>query len=477
MINYYIKMLVIVFLLINCSQKNKEHKTIAWNQKEEILKKTNPPKFKDIDFNIINYGAKGDNKFDNNTIINKVILECNKSGGGKVIIPSGMFLCNGPINLKSNVNLYLKEGATIKFGTNSNYYLPVVLTRFEGIECYNYSPLIRAFEEENISITGKGTFDAQASIDNWWNWCGSKPDGWKKGMPSQLDSAGVPLLRKMNQNNVPVEKRIFGKGHYLRPNFFQPLRCKNILLSGVTFLNSPMWFIHPVESENIIIKGVTVTGDGPNNDGCDPESCKDVLIEDCYFKTGDDCIAIKSGRNNDGRKIGKPSENIIIRNCKMEDGHGGVVIGSEISGGCKNIFVEDCKMDSPYLLRAIRIKTNMHRGGTVENIYVRNVKIGEVSEAILKINLKYDSSGEGSAGNYLPIVKNIFFVNVTSEKSKYGLFVEGLPESKIKNITLQNCNFKNVKKGNIVNNTDGIVFNESYMNNIPLQFKQNNNGK
>ena len=474
MFNTYLKLLMVIFIFVGCSQKSEEPVVSGWELKEEILKRIVSPEFNDRDFNIANYGAKGDGKFDNNAIINNAILECNKLGGGRVVVPSGIFLCNGPINLKSNVNLHLKENAVIKFGTEPNYYLPVVLTRFEGIEYYNYSPLIRAYEQENIAVTGKGILDGQANNDNWWRWSGSKNDGWEKGMPSQLDSTSVPLLRKMNQNNVSVEKRIFGKNHYLRPNFIQPLKCKNVLISGVTFLDSPMWFIHPVECENIIIKGVTVIGDGPNNDGCNPESSKDVLIEDCYFKTGDDCIAIKSGRNNDGRRIAKPSENIIIKNCKMEDGHGGVVIGSEISGGCRNVFVEDCKMDSPHLLRAIRIKTNKHRGGVIENIYVRNITIGEVSEAVLKINLKYDSSNEGQGGDFLPIVKNVFLSDVTSEKSKYGIFVEGHEKSKIKNITLKNCSFNSVSKGNIINNIDGLEFNNFIINGITCKFTEEN---
>lgn len=474
MFNTYLKLLMVIFVFVSCSQKSEEPVVSGWELKEEILKRIVSPEFNDRDFNIANYGAKGDGKFDNNALINNAILECNKLGGGRVVVPSGIFLCNGPINLKSNVNLHLKENAVIKFGTEPNYYLPVVLTRFEGIEYYNYSPLIRAYEQENIAVTGKGILDGQANNDNWWRWSGSKNDGWEKGMPSQLDSTSVPLLRKMNQNNVSVEKRIFGKNHYLRPNFIQPLKCKNVLISGVTFLDSPMWFIHPVECENIIIKGVTVIGEGPNNDGCNPESSKDVLIEDCYFKTGDDCIAIKSGRNNDGRRIAKPSENIIIKNCKMEDGHGGVVIGSEISGGCRNVFVEDCKMDSPHLLRAIRIKTNKHRGGVIENIYVRNITIGEVSEAVLKINLKYDSSNEGQGGDFLPIVKNVFLSDVTSEKSKYGIFVEGHEKSKIKNITLKNCSFNSVSKGNIINNIDGLEFNNFIINGITCKFTAEN---
>ena len=472
MFNVSLKLFLVILVFVGCSQKSEDMAASGWKMKDIIVKRINPPEFNNRDFNIADYGAKGDGKFDNNTIINNTILKCNKLGGGRVVVPSGIFLCNGPINLKSNVDLHLKEGAVIKFGTEADNYLPVVLTRFEGIELYNYSPLIRAFEEENIAITGKGILDGQANNDNWWRWVGSKKHGWVKGMPSQSDSAGVPLLRKMNKNKVLVEKRIFGKGHYLRPNFFQLLKCKNILISGVQFLNSPMWFIHPVESENIIIRGITVIGNGPNNDGCDPESSKDVLIEDCYFKTGDDCIAIKSGRNNDGRRIGKPSESIIIRNCKMEDGHGGVVIGSEISGGCRNVFVENCKMDSPNLLRAIRIKTNKHRGGIVENIYVRNVTIGEVSEAVLRINLKYDSSDEGQGGNFLPIVKNVFLSDVTSKKSKYGIFVEGLEKSKIKNITFQNCSFNNVFNGNIIKNIDGLVFRNFYINGSAYKFSE-----
>ena len=200
----------------------------------------------------------------------------------------------------------------------------------------NYSPLIYAYEEENIAVTGKGILDGQGSNENWWNWKGNKNSGWTEGTPNQKDDRDK--LFKLAENNVPPEERVFGDGHYLRPNFVQPYKCKNVLIEGVTFKNSPMWFIHPVLCENVSIKDVTVEGLGPNNDGCDPESSKNVLIKNCYFNTGDDCIAIKSGRNNDGRRINVPSENIIIQNCHMKEGHGGVVIGSEISGGVKNVF-------------------------------------------------------------------------------------------------------------------------------------------
>ena len=200
-----------------------------------------------------------------------------------------------------------------------------------------------------------------------------------------------------------------------------------------------MWFLHPVLSQNITVRGVTIVGKGPNNDGLDPESCKNILIEDCVFDTGDDCIAIKSGRNGDGRRLNISSENIIVKNCTMKDGHGGVVIGSEITGGCKNVFIENCKMDSPNLDRAIRIKTNNIRGGVVENIYARNVKIGEVKEAILKINLKYEPDEIGER-NFNPIVRNIFLENIKSNKSKYAFYLDGLEESIIKNIFITNSN-------------------------------------
>ena len=208
-------------------------------------------------------------------------------------------------------------------------YLPLVYTRWEGIDCYNYCPLIYANGAENIAITGKGLLKGNASVDNWWKWKGKKEYGWKEGEPSQLDESARPLLDELNKNNVPADQRIMGEGHYLRPQFINLVNCKNILLSDFTMENSPFWIIHPLFCENVIVRGLIINSLGTNNDGCDPESCKNVLIENCYFNTGDDCIAIKSGRNNDGLKSGRPSENIIVRNCMMENGHGGVVMGTK----------------------------------------------------------------------------------------------------------------------------------------------------
>jgi polygalacturonase len=216
-----------------------------------------------------------------------------------------------------------------------------------------------------------------------------------------------------------------------------------------------MWFINPVLSENITIKNVTIDGLGPNNDGCDPECCKYVLIEGCSFNTGDDCIAIKSGRNGDGRRINVPSENIVIRDCKMKDGHGGVVLGSEVTGGIRNVFAERCVMDSPELERAIRFKTNSIRGGIIENIYVRDITVGQVSDAVLKVDFYYE---EGDAGAFTPALRNISLERVTSKKSPYGIWIKAYDRSPVTRLTLKNCSFDNVQKENVLQSVKDVTF-------------------
>jgi polygalacturonase len=221
-----------------------------------------------------------------------------------------------------------------------------------------------------------------------------------------------------------------------------------VLIEGITVKNSPMWCVHPVLCENVTVRGITVDSHGPNNDGCNPESCRYVIIEECLFNTGDDCIAIKSGRNTDGRRLAAPSEYYLIRNCQMKDGHGGVVLGSEMSGGVRNIFVENCRMDSPHLERAIRLKSNSLRGGYLENLFVRNIEVGEVSDAVIRINLLYDRD----RGEHYPAVRNIHISNVTAKKSNYPLYLMGIPERPIENVVLENCTFAGAKRPSIIEN-------------------------
>lgn len=443
-----IRNIVLLFLFVLPFTFAQPEAKINWKEAKTILKRIVPPKFPNKDFLITNYGAKGDGTTDCTSAIKDAIEECNTQGGGRVVVPEGSFL-TGAIHLKSNVNLYVSENAVLKFTNDKSKYLPVVFTRWEGVECMNYSALIYAYGQENIAVTGKGILDGQGSDENWWSWKGKKPIS-KKG--ENQNEARKKLL-EMAENNIPPEERVFGEGHFLRPNFFQPYKCKNILLEGVTLKNSPMWFIHPVLSSNISIIGVTVEGLGPNNDGCDPESCTDVLIKNCSFNTGDDCIAIKSGRNTDGRRINTPSENFVIQNCTMKEGHGGVVIGSEISGSVRNIFAENCVMDSPNLDRAIRIKTNAVRGGIIENIFVRNIKVGQVGEAVILVDFFYE---EADKGNFIPVVRNINIKNVTSQKSKYAVWVKAFKNSPLKNVKIENCSFNNVEKPNFLENVENL---------------------
>ena len=219
-------------------------------------------------------------------------------------------------------------------------------------------------------------------------------------------------------------------------------------MEDVTLLRSPFWVIHPLHSTDITVRRVKMINDGPNGDGCDPECCDRVLIEDCFFNTGDDCIAIKSGRNRDGRERNMPSKNIIIRNCEMKNGHGGVVVGSEISGGCQNVYAHDCVMDSPNLDRVLRIKTNSCRGGIIENINVRNITVGQCGEAVLKINTDYEPKEVCCRGFY-PTVRNINVENVTCNKSKYGVLVVALDTvCNVYDVNVKNCKFDGVAQGN-----------------------------
>lgn len=448
----------ILYLSFSSCKVSTSAPDLGWDQVPKILEQIVPPTFPAQDFDITEYGAVGDGKTDCTEAFKQAIAACNEAGGGRVVVPKGVFL-TGAIHLQSNVNLHVTRDATILFSTDARKFLPVVYTRFEGIECMNYSPFIYAYEQENIAITGSGVLDGQADIAGWWTWKGRKEYGWAEGNPH--GKSDVEKLQRMAEDSVPVEERIFGKGSYLRPNFIQPYKCKNVLIDSVTIKRSPMWEIHPVLCENVTVQNVTVISHGPNNDGCNPESSKNVLIKNCYFDTGDDCIAIKSGRNTDGHRINVASENIIIQGCTMKDGHGGVVIGSEMSGSCRNVFVEDCVMDSPNLERALRIKTNSMRGGIVENIYMRDVTIGEVSDAVIKINFHY---GEGDVGERTPVVRDIYVSNVTSRKSKYAILIAGYERSPVKNLNLYDCRFDGVQEGNMVSHYENLNMTNVYIN-------------
>ncbi|NDV66194.1 glycoside hydrolase family 28 protein [Bacteroides sp. 224] len=452
-----VTLLLLLFCIISWANPiDKAFKESAKIEKQ--IKRTSFPKKV---YNIIDFGATPDNPTEPcHEAINLAIITCNQNGGGTVLVPKGTFY-TGPITLKSNVNLHVEEGATLKFDTNQNLYFPAVVTRWEGVDCYNARPLIYAYGETNIAITGKGTIDGQGSKETWWPMCGAAKYGWKEGMTAQRNGGREKLLMYA-ETFAPIYKRIMTPEDGLRPQLINLYSCHTVLIEDVTLLNSPFWVIHPLFCESLIVRGVNIFNRGPNGDGCDPESCKNVLIENCIFDTGDDCIAIKSGRNADGRKWNIPSENIIVRNCQMKNGHGGVVIGSEISGGYRNLFVENCQMDSPLLDRVIRIKTSTCRGGLIENVFVRNVTVGQCREAVLRINLQYENR-ENCKRGFTPTVRNVHLKNVTCEKSDLGVLIIGLDDSEsVYNVSVEDCHFNNVKKG--TNRIDGKVKDLTFKN-------------
>jgi polygalacturonase len=422
----------------------------GWDTFPALLTRINPPTFPQKDFDIKKFGAIADGKTDCSNAFMKAIEKCHAEGGGRVVVPKGVYF-TGAINLKSNVNLYITKDAIIKFSTDPKKYLPVVRVRWEGIECMNYSPLIYAYEQQNIAVTGEGILDGQGANDTWWNWKGNKETGWIEGKSSQREAR--KKLVEMGEKGVPVAERIFGEGSFLRPNFFEPYKCKNVLVEGVKFENSPMWFLNPELCENVSVIGVTTEGLGPNNDGCDPESCTDVLIKNCCFNTGDDCIAIKSGRNNDGRRVNVPCSNIIVQGCRMKNGHGGVSLGSECSGGILNVYAENDTMDSPNLDRMLRIKTNSFRGGVIENVYFRNIKVGQIADAVMQIDYYYE---EGDAGNFTPIVRNVELKNIESNNSKYGIWIKAYERSPATNVNIVNCTFNGVAEADVLENVRNL---------------------
>lgn len=452
-------------LMISCATKSVQSNAVVadWSRMQAIVNSVKEPVFPNRTYLITDFGAIADGKFDNTQVFKNAILACAKSGGGMVKVPSGKYY-TGPIHLESNINLHLEEGAEILFSTNPKDY-PIVHTSFEGTEFMNYSPLIYAYQKSNVAITGKGTLNGQANNSNWWSWCGKKEYGWEKDMPIQ----NVKRLMDMAEQGVAVSDRVFGDGFYLRPTFIEFFDCKNVMLKDLKIVDVPFWIIHPIKSTDVIVDGLTITSHGPNNDGCDPEYSKNVIIRNCSFNTGDDCIAIKSGRDADGRRVGIVSENIVVQNCKMFDGHGGVTIGSEISAGVRNVYVENCDMDSPELDRAIRIKTNTRRGGTTENVFVRNLRIGEVKESVLGIDMFYSVHGNQN-GNFIPTVQNIFMENITVKNGgKYGILAKGLENSPIKNIVFKNVTIDKVETKYSLQNVVELQFFNTTMNGVTIE--------
>jgi polygalacturonase len=455
-----------LFLSSSRVRANPVPSTDAWARAADIARNVRAPTFPDRQFDVTKFGAKPDGVTLATKSIAGAIEACAKAGGGRVLVPAGRFL-TGAIHLLSNVELHVSEDATLLFDANPSSY-PIVFTRWEGIECMNYSPLIYARKQKNIAITGKGTLDGQGSETNWWAWKGpwrgTTAYGWKEGMPDQRKAR--KLLFDMAEQGVPVENRVFGDGSLLRPPFIQPYDCDNVLIEGVRLRNSPFWNIHPVLCRNVTLRGVDVSGLGPNNDGVDPESVDHMLIEDCSFNTGDDCVAVNSGRNADGRRLATPSQNILVRNCRMQEGHGGVVVGSQISGGARWVFAENCHMDSPDLWYAIRFKNNALRGGLLENFYYRDIDVGQVGRAAITCDFNYE---EGANGAFTPQLRNVVIERLRVKNAVRVLDSQGLPKAPVNDLTLRDCEFRGVTQPSIIKYTREVKLEKVSVNNRLVQ--------
>jgi polygalacturonase len=428
---YYSALLTLFFLvgMNHGKAQSTPPTTKGWRMMKAIEKRIKPPAFPDRSFRITDFGAEADRNTDSKPAIMKAITQCAAEGGGKVVVPAGAYGCNGAIHLLSNVNLHIEKGAIIKFGTNPSDYLPLVKVRWEGTICYNYSPLVYAYQQKNIAVTGEGTLDGQT--EGTWSL-------WKKDNEGKNQEATKPLIRKMGNDVVPETQRRFGEGFYLRPSLVEFFECENILLEGFTAKSSPFWTIHPVFCKNVTVRKLIIRQGTTNDDGIDPDSCADVLIENCDIDTDDDPIALKAGRDQDAWQRGC-CENIIVRNCTLRSDVGNAFcIGSEMSGGVQNVFVENCKVSSTD--NGLNFKCNLDRGGFIQNIWIRNIEISHCKRHTLLFQMDYHGY---RGGNFAPDFQGFHLENITCEQGgKVGIRITGVAAKSIKAVNLRDINIK-----------------------------------
>jgi hypothetical protein len=407
------------------------------------------PAFPDRDFDIRTYGAIEGGTIKNTDAIRKTIEAAAASGGGRVVIPSGVWL-TGAIHLESNINLYLTKGSELLFSQDYHDYLPVVFSRHEDTECYKFSAFVYAKDRTNIAITGEGTLNGQGKP--WWAWKQTRKDS---------DARVI----EMGDENMPVRERVFDgeNGNFLRPAFFQPMNCTNVFVEGVTFLYGAFWTITPTYCENVIIRKVNITtvgayGHTPNGDGVDPSSSKNVLIEYCEFNTGDDCIAIKSGRDRDGLRVNRPTENVVVRHCVGLQGHGGIVVGSETSGSVRNVYAYDCAFNGTD--RIVRVKTARGRGGILENMWFEHLSADTIQQEALHINMLYTGSRYPvqPVTEVTPVIRNLHYSDISCAYARrYAIELLGLPERAIENISFDRI-VMNAAKGIHCVDADSVEF-------------------
>ena len=438
-----------VFLL-QCQGKENDRSTRndPWQEAEKIIKRITPP---DIPYNLYSLhdlGGISDGVGDNKPVFDRLMALCRDAGGGKIIVPAGKYFIDGPIHLENRVEINLEKGAELIFGITPSKYLPVVLTRWEGTLVRSYSPLIYAFQKHDIAITGEGTINGNgATFFNGWQ---------KEQREDQLK------LRAMNNEGVPVEERIMGEGHKLRPPLIQFFECERIKIEGIRIVNSPFWCIQPVFSKEIEISGISFDAQNYNNDGIDPDSSEDIYIHDIEFDNRDDNIAIKSGRDREGRELDKPSRNIVIRRCRWK-GHNAVCMGSEMSGNIYGVYIEDCSFNGR-VRAGVYLKSNRDRGGAIHDIYVRNFTL-DTCQIAIEMDTNYKNEGEGHLSSFYHIfIENLMATNATEQ----AIFIQGMNELPIHHVSIKNTTIKTAKEEILLKNTHTIEFLNTWVNNNPI---------
>lgn len=417
-------------------------------------------------------GAKADGKTLNTTLINHTVDRLSQAGGGTLFFPAGTYL-TGAIRLKSNITLELEAGATLLFSDNFDDYLPFMEVRHEGVMMKSFSPLISAMDAENITIKGEGTLDGQGKA--WWTeFFRIYVDLEKNGM-RELNKY-QPLWEKENdvealyaETNEDWHGTL--KRRFFRPPFIQPVRCRRVRIEGVKIINSPFWTVNPEFCDNVVVTGVTIHNvPSPNTDGINPESCRNVHISDCHISVGDDCITLKSGRDAQARRLGVPCENITITNCTMLSGHGGVVIGSEMSGSVRKVTISNCVFDGTD--RGIRIKSTRGRGGVVEDIHVSNIIMSNIKREAVVLNLKYSKMPVEPMSERTPLFRDISISGLTAVGVKTPVKIVGLEEAPVTDIILRDINVKNAREKCIFENCERIRLTDVIVNGKEVRLEE-----
>ena len=399
----------------------------------DVLSRIRQPTFPAQDFRITDFGARSGPGEDALPALRQAVRACNAAGGGRVIVPKGVWLLGGPLPLQSHVNLHLEDGAHLRFLTDDpDRFLPLVLTRWEGTELFNYSPFIYAYQAVNVAITGSGTVDGN-SANTFVKWRS------RQGEAQQA-------LRRMGAEGAPLATRVFGRGHWLRPPLVQFFGCSQVLVDGPRFIDAPFWVLHAIGCNSVTVRRVTVDSPHLNNDGFDPESCSDVLVEDCVFRTGDDCIALKSGRDQDGWRLGRPTENVLIRRCELHapTAGSGLALGSEMSGGVRTVFVESLRIGTAKT--ALNFKSNLDRGGYAENVIVRDVSVDQTDSLLLVTTGYHGYRG----GRFPPTFRRFHFENIRCKKAAAPISAQGVPDATLQDFTVRDLSVEQTSKPAIV---------------------------